>query len=116
MSLALWPVFEDSQAHGLTDEGVTLLESPLADPLLRFDAYAALVIPDHLVAYPDEPGESVVGVEPSWYDPADAIRTIDDIRTTFGPADRDLADALDALERVLTAASGRATRFHFTVA
>jgi hypothetical protein len=113
MSLALWPVFEDSTAHGLTDEGVILLESPLADPLLRFDAYAALVIPDHPAGDPDE---LVVGAEPSWYDPGDAIRTIGDIRMTLGPFDQDLADALDALESVLMAASARATRFHFTVA
>ncbi|MBC6458738.1 hypothetical protein [Actinomadura sp. HBU206391] len=112
MSLALWPVFEDSRAHGLTDEGVTLLESPLADPLLRFDAYAALMIPDTFTGDPDE----LVGAELSWYEPRDAIRTIGDIRVTLGPSDQELAAALNALESVLMAASARATRFHFTVA
>jgi hypothetical protein len=113
MSLALWPVFEDSRTHGLTDEGVTLLESPLADPLLRFDAYAALMIPESSTVDPDE---LVAGIEPSWYEPSDAIRTISDIRTTLGPSNRELAHALDALESVLMAASARSTRFHFTVA
>jgi hypothetical protein len=113
MSLALWPVFEDGRSHGLTDEGVTLLESPLADPLLRFDAYAALMMPDHFTCDLDGP---VGGAEPSWYEPRDAILTIYDIRPTLGPSDRDLAHALTALENVLTAAAVRATRFHFTVA
>ncbi|GAA2114101.1 hypothetical protein [Actinomadura alba] len=113
MSLALWPVFEDGRSHGLTDEGVTLLESPLADPLLRFDAYAALMIPDHFTGDPDG---LVVGAEPSWYEPRDAIRTIDAIRTTLGPSDLNLAGALTALEGVLIAAAARGTRFHFTVA
>ena len=113
MSLALWLVFEDSRAHGLIDEGVTLLESPLADPLLRFDAYAALMIPEGSATDPDEP---VAGIEPSWYEPCDAIRTIDDIRTTLGSSNRKLAHALDALENVLVAACARSTRFHFTVA
>jgi hypothetical protein len=135
MSVALWPVFEDSRPHHLGDEGAVLLDvlaelDVIAEgvgrtPLSAFHRYVN--VPAEIFRQrvreaqeddPDLPDFPVV-----WHNPADAVATLDTLWSTVaagswtGGWDREVVlECLAEFRGVLGAAAKRGTRFNLTLA
>lgn len=136
MSVALWPVFEDGQKHGLCDEGVPVLRArekldamAVAAgrmPLAAFDEHAD--VPAAVVAQLAEEAQDLPdlsGFPVVWHDPADAVAAIDTILSAVAAPDlewdgwnspEEVADGLKAFRQTLQQAITRQTRFNFTIA
>lgn len=135
MSVALWPVFEDGKKHNLCDEGVSVVRAyeelgAIAvaagyTPLEAFGEHAD--VPANVVAQLAEDAQDMPdlsGFPVVWYDPADAVATIDVILSALASPDlewdgrngpEEVADDLMAIRRTLQQAVTRQTRFNFTI-
>ncbi len=134
MSIALWPVFEDRQEHGLVDEGAILLDvsdeldaiaqSAGRAPLTAFDAY--IDVPEDVLeqrAMEADGLPDLSDLPATWHDPADAVSTLDALVSGVGSGSWDseydrehVVGCLEAFRAVLRGAAERGTRFHLTVA